>query len=666
MASKASTNARSVNRLNQLKTINGESLAGPGNITVSTASNHNTLGGRDSENAHPIESITGLQTALDDKVSIVAGKDLSTEDYTTEDKDKLDGIETNAQANTASNVGSSGVGLYKDKLGAELRFKKIVATGAASITEQDNTVTINVTGGGGGETPTSHNELTGRDASDAHPITAVTGLQAALNDKAASVHGHGISDVTGLQTALNDKANTLHGHSISDVTGLQTALNEKEALGTAATIQSNNTLLQTIRSKAIYIADFVKNQFKTYEAPYGQQPKQLTDVVTNTRASDATRNTPYGVETVGANIVRIEYDKDGKPVGALNEPTVTNLALDSFNMLGGAWISDRVTPSFHGTFLGRNFYKLIPTTELNTHVWRQTIVVTSGLTTTMSAYFKYEVGQYKSARIRIRTANNIAQVVFNLETGALTGQVGNVNSENLGSGIIKLTISGVTDAVNNSIQLLMNDDENNLTFSGDGVSGFITTGWMLNQNIAYPSSDIPTTSSAVTRITDAMRTQFSSRFLNDTFSFMVDVTPTGIGSDGTNRLISFSASDAAVSDQIGIDIDTSGTRLRYRSSAFTGVQSWTPANPATLTGRLRIVGTVNKATGSVKLWVNGTLVINSTTTNTANIAAFRFIKYGIAAVAGGNQGKQIYHDAWVFPSGLSDVESLALSVPVGV
>jgi hypothetical protein len=36
-------------------------------------------------------------------------------------------------------------------------------------------------------------------------ITAVTGLQTALDGKAASVHGHAISDVTGLQSALDGK-----------------------------------------------------------------------------------------------------------------------------------------------------------------------------------------------------------------------------------------------------------------------------------------------------------------------------------------------------------------------------------------------------------------------------------------------------------------------------
>ena len=44
------------------------------------------------------------------------------------------------------------------------------------------------------------------------------------------VHSHAIADVTGLQTALDGKAASSHSHPISGVTGLQTALDGKAAL----------------------------------------------------------------------------------------------------------------------------------------------------------------------------------------------------------------------------------------------------------------------------------------------------------------------------------------------------------------------------------------------------------------------------------------------------
>ncbi len=77
-------------------------------------------------------------------------------------------------------------------------------------------------------------------------IDDVTGLTAALNGKASTVHTHVVGDVTGLTTALNGKANLTHTHSISDTTGLQTALDGKantSSLATVATTGSYNDLL---------------------------------------------------------------------------------------------------------------------------------------------------------------------------------------------------------------------------------------------------------------------------------------------------------------------------------------------------------------------------------------------------------------------------------------
>ena len=51
---------------------------------------HSKLYNRDLENQHPIEAITGLKDALDNKVDKEEGKGLSTNDFTDEYKDKVD------------------------------------------------------------------------------------------------------------------------------------------------------------------------------------------------------------------------------------------------------------------------------------------------------------------------------------------------------------------------------------------------------------------------------------------------------------------------------------------------------------------------------------------------------------------------------------------------
>lgn len=108
---------------------------------------------------------------------------------------------------------------------------------------------ITISGGGGGG-PNVHNDLTSRDAADAHPISSITGLQTALDSKAASSHTHSISNVTGLQTALDSKAASSHTHAITDVTGLQTALDSKASSSHSHAISDVTGLQTALDSKA--------------------------------------------------------------------------------------------------------------------------------------------------------------------------------------------------------------------------------------------------------------------------------------------------------------------------------------------------------------------------------------------------------------------------------
>jgi hypothetical protein len=75
--------------------------------------------------------------------------------------------------------------------------------------------------GGGGSFDGDHNDLDGREANDAHPQSAITGLTSALSGKAATSHTHSLSDITnaGGAAALNvgTTAGTVaagdHGHA---------------------------------------------------------------------------------------------------------------------------------------------------------------------------------------------------------------------------------------------------------------------------------------------------------------------------------------------------------------------------------------------------------------------------------------------------------------------
>ena len=71
------------------------------------------------------------------------------------------------------------------------------------------------------------------EASHTHAIADTTGLQAALDGKAAVGHKHVIADVTGLQAALDAKAST--GTATTDAAGLMSAADKSKLDGIDAT-----------------------------------------------------------------------------------------------------------------------------------------------------------------------------------------------------------------------------------------------------------------------------------------------------------------------------------------------------------------------------------------------------------------------------------------------
>lgn len=92
---------------------------------------------------------------------------------------------------------------------------------------------------GDARTPTAHS----------HAIADVSGLQGALDGKAASGHGHAIADVTNLQTTLDGKAAASHTHAIADTTGLQAALDGKAATAHSHAIADVTNLQTSLNGK---------------------------------------------------------------------------------------------------------------------------------------------------------------------------------------------------------------------------------------------------------------------------------------------------------------------------------------------------------------------------------------------------------------------------------
>lgn len=143
-----------------------------------------------------ISTVSGLQTALDDKLEGV-GVDGP---ITVDDTDALNPV----IGITAATTLESGAMSAADK---------------AKLDDIDSGATANE----------SDSYLLDRsNHTGTQGMATISGLQTALDDKSDTGHGHAISDVSGLQTELDGKSDTGHGHDISDTTGLQGALDDKQ------------------------------------------------------------------------------------------------------------------------------------------------------------------------------------------------------------------------------------------------------------------------------------------------------------------------------------------------------------------------------------------------------------------------------------------------------
>lgn len=223
------------------------------NVNTAIAKAHNT---------HAIADITGLQSALDGKVddsqvltNVPAGA-VFTDTVTTINgktgaiaKADIVALGIPAQDTTYTVFSTTVNGLVPMSDGASTKYLR--ADGAWVV--PPNTIyTLPVAGAslGGVRSGTditvdASGNVSVNDNSHNHTIANVTGLQTALDGKAASSHTHAIADVTGLQTALDGKSASTHNHTLDSLSNVTITSNATgEILKWSGTAWINNTLAE--------------------------------------------------------------------------------------------------------------------------------------------------------------------------------------------------------------------------------------------------------------------------------------------------------------------------------------------------------------------------------------------------------------------------------------
>lgn len=251
--------------------------------------------------------LTNLKTEIDgklsNKVDKVSGKGLSTNDYTTTEKNKLAGIA--ADANNYSHpayTARTGVPAADAKpgFGGTFQVSQPVSDGQGHITAV-NTRTVTIPNAAattsaaglmsstdktkldGVESGAQKNTVTGikgnaessyrtgnvnltpanigaAAASHTHTIANVTNLQSTLDGKAAASHTHAISNITNLQATLDGKAAKSHTHSASEITDFTTKVKTLQAADTLSTKPTESTTTHTVNgvSVAYQIGEMVR------------------------------------------------------------------------------------------------------------------------------------------------------------------------------------------------------------------------------------------------------------------------------------------------------------------------------------------------------------------------------------------------------------------------
>jgi len=236
---------------------------------------------------------------------------------------------------------------------------------------------------------------------------------------------------------------------------------------------------------------------------YAQKPLTTDGQLTFTRASTATRVNASGlIETVASGVPRLDYLGSTCPK-LLLEPQRTNSVLYSEQFENGAWLkystgtvttNSAISPD--GTL---NADLFVPNTTNYQHTIEQNMGTTSG-TITMSVYAKASGYNWLVLNTYVGSSKF---TYFNLQNGTIGTIPSGVTAsiQNAGNGWYRIVCT-VTGGANTYISFSPTTANNVLTFAGDGTSGVLLWGAQLEAG-AYPTSYIPTTTAAVTRLADA-------------------------------------------------------------------------------------------------------------------------------------------------------------------
>ena len=396
----------------------------------------------------------------------------------------------------------------------------------------------------------------------------------------------------------------------------------------------------------------------------------FSDIITFTRASSATYFDATGtLQTATTDQPRFDYNPSTLAAqGLLIEEARTNLALQSADF-GTTWGQANVTVSTNavvspdGTSNADNMLEAATTSE---HYLRQFFTgLTANTVYTTTVFVKSLNG--RNLRIRVLDTDNVANGYFitvSPSLGTVVQSATVVGSASSVSGIItpvnggwyRVILSGNAGASCTKYTLdFFSMDGTTNNFAGDITKGLTLFGAQLELG-AFPTSYIPTTSSAVTRAADVASVNTLSPWFNAAEGTLYAQFLNG--NDNTGQRF------AAINDGSGnntIEIISSGTSVGPYVFVQTGGSGQTPGpSPTTpIATNTQYKAAVAYATNNTAGFVDGVQNMIDTTSVT--------IPTGLTKLQIGSQTTStLWSNAWIqrityYPRRLSQAEGIAIT-----
>jgi hypothetical protein len=339
----------------------------------------------------------------------------------------------------------------------------------------------------------------------------------------------------------------------------------------------------------------------------------------------------------------------------LLEPQRTNVYTYSEQFDNAAWNKQSVTVSANagtspdGT---ANADKVIPSTSTAFQA------LYHGTTTATS--FTYGVfakaAGYNYIVLLDQFSSVFTNVVFNLSAGTCSagGKI-----ENYGNGWYRCSVSAANAGAATAIPTYaMSPDGTNVAFAGNGTSGVLLWGAQFESGAAYPTSYIPTTSAAVTRLADAaFKASASSVLSNSTGTLFLEVERQGpSGADPENLIFT---SDTSLSNFVNIVFSPASNR--YRAQVRQGGTTTGSAEASSAyTGKIKMAAAW--AANDLVLYINGVLQATDTS---VTIPSATFNSFGLGSYYDGAYGPDTfrgkYSQALIFKTRLTNAQLAELT-----